>query len=215
MKRAFVQAETMKRAVFVDRDGAICKEVGYMSEPSQFELLPGAAHAIGILNRSGLKTIVVTNQSGIARGYFSEDQLAAIHRHMTGLLGESGAHLDGIYYCPHHPQGTIDSYTITCDCRKPAPGLLRRAAFEHGLELSRSYLIGDKITDMECARRAGMKGILVLTGYGALEQRTITESPLMQPAFIADDLLAAVTWIIQDIQGTGRGNTDNKTERYR
>jgi len=210
-----LQAVAMKQAVFIDRDGAICKEVGYLRDPSQFQLIPGASDAIRLFNRSGLKTIVVTNQSGVARGYFSEDMIAEVHRTMSNTLGEQGAYLDGIYYCPHHPQGIVDHYRKTCDCRKPATGLLKRAAFDHAIELSRSYLIGDKLTDMECAYRAGVKAILVLTGCGAEERRTMTTPRLEEPAFIAADLLDAARWIIEDSQCRNHGNSDNKIERDR
>lgn len=205
----------MKQAVFIDRDGAICREVGYLRDPLQLQLLPGAADAIRLFNRIGLKTIVITNQSGVARGYLNEDTLAAIHRTMSELLGQNGACLDGIYYCPHHPEGTVNRYRYDCDCRKPATGLLKRAALEHDLRLSGSYLIGDKLTDIECAYRAGVKAILVLTGYGAEEYKTMTASGFMQPAFIAADLLDAAGWIIQDFSFASLEDTDHKIKRDR
>ncbi len=166
----------MKQAVFLDRDGVICREEGYISDPRRLQLLPGSGDAIRLFNRNAITTVVITNQSGVARGFFPEGAIAEMNRAMTERLEEQGACLDGIYYCPHHPEGIIESFRKVCDCRKPATGLLTRAARDHGIDLSRSYLVGDKRSDMECACRAGVKGILVLTGYGAEEYR------LMSPA---------------------------------
>jgi len=143
-----------KIAVFVDRDGTICKDVHYMSDPSQFELLPTVAEGIALLNRLGVKVIVVTNQSGVARGYFTEEDLNNIHRHMVKVLLEKGARIDGIYYCPHHPDEG-------CHCRKPNIGLLLKAAKEFNLDLKSCFIIGDRALDIEAGRRAGCITILV------------------------------------------------------
>ena len=141
-------------AVFVDRDGTICRDVHYMSSPDQFELLPGVAEGIALLNGLGLKVIVVTNQSGIARGYFTEEDLHRIHQHMIRILSGKGARIDAIYYCPHHPDEG-------CDCRKPRIGLLLRAAKDFDLDLKSCFVIGDRALDVQAGKNAGCVTILV------------------------------------------------------
>ena len=185
------------RAVFLDRDGTICEEVGYLDSIEQLRLIPGSAAAIRLLNERGLKAVVVTNQSGVARGFFSELRLQEVHEELERLLRLEGAYLDGIYYCPHHPSDGNEPYLGVCDCRKPASGLLVRAAADLGLDLRASYVIGDHHSDVECAQRAGAKGILVLTGHGQNSQAE-TKSWPSPPAYIAPDLYAAVQWVIGD-----------------
>lgn len=202
----------MERAVFVDRDGVISEEVGYLGDRDHLRLIPNSAEAVKLVNQSGLKIIAITNQSGIARGYFSEEMLGHIHRKMEQLLSDQGAFLDGIYYCPHHPEGTVEAYRMECDCRKPAAGLLTRAAQEHSIDVSSSYLVGDKRTDIECAHRAGAQGILVLTGYGKDELRKINSAALAQPAYVAADLRDAVQWIIKEITSGKPGDPHHKIE---
>jgi D-sedoheptulose 7-phosphate isomerase len=147
-------------AVFIDRDGTIARDVPYCSRPEDLELLPGAGRAIKLLNEAGFKVILITNQSGVSRGYFSEETLKNIHCKLKADLNRFEAHLDGIYYCPHHPdQG--------CDCRKPKAGLILQAAREHGLDLTRSFMIGDKIQDVEAGLAAGCKCILIGPGTAA------------------------------------------------
>jgi histidinol-phosphate phosphatase family protein len=141
----------MNRAVFIDRDGTIARDVPYCSRPEDFELLPGAAEGIRTLNQHGFKVIVVTNQSGIARGYFTEEMLTQIHQKMLRELAKHGAHIDAIYYCPHHPDDG-------CDCRKPRPKLVLQAAEELNIDLSQSYIIGDSEMDIELAKQAGCAG---------------------------------------------------------
>ena len=141
-------------AVFLDRDGLICRDVHYLRHPDQFELLPGAAEGIRRLNGLGVRVIVVTNQSGIARGYFTEEDLRRIHQRMEEELGRRGARLDAIYYCPHHPDEG-------CPCRKPRTGMLERAARDFNLDLKRCFMIGDRRLDLEAGRRAGCTFILV------------------------------------------------------
>ena len=202
----------MERAVFVDRDGVISEEVGYLGDCDRLRLIPHSAEAVKLVNQSGLKIIAITNQSGVARGYFSEEMLGDIHRKMEMLLSDQGAFLDGIYYCPHHPEGTVEAYRMECDCRKPAAGLLIRAAKEHSIDVSSSYLVGDKHTDIECARRAGARGILVLTGYGRDELKKINGGASAQPHYVAADLLDAVQWIIKDKTGEKPGDPHHKIE---
>jgi D-glycero-D-manno-heptose 1,7-bisphosphate phosphatase len=202
----------MERAVFVDRDGVISEEVGYLGDRDHLRLIPQSADAVKLINQSGLKIIVITNQSGVARGYFSEEMLGHIHRKMERLLSDQGACLDGIYYCPHHPEGTVEAYRRECACRKPAAGLLIQAAEEHAIDVASSYLVGDKRTDIECAHRAGAKGILVLTGYGEDELSKIESTTLAQPAYVAADLLDAVQWIIKDKASEKPGDPHHKIE---
>lgn len=205
----------MKSAVFVDRDGTISEEVGYISDLDQFRLVPKAAEAIKLINESDLVVIVITNQAGVAKGYFSEETVDHIHKKMEKLLLEHGAYLDGIYYCPHHPEGVVGSYRRACDCRKPAPGLLEQASKDHGIDLAASYMVGDKVTDIELARKVGAKGILVLTGYGRDELQKISDVPVENPAYVALDLFDAVKWIMNDLGIECDGNPDCKIECHR
>jgi len=185
------------QAVFLDRDGTISEEVGYLSSIDRFRMLPGAARAIARLNASGLKVIVITNQSGVARGYFPETFLGEVHEKLGVELAREGAHLDGIYYCPHHPDGTIERYRRDCDCRKPGIGLLQRAALEHNLDLPSSFVVGDKYLDVETGFRAGARSVLVLTGYGADLYASESRTWPRQPGHVAKDLAEAVDWILK------------------
>ncbi len=205
----------MKGAVFVDRDGTISEEVGYIRNIDQFRLMPKSAEAIKLINKSGLKAIVVTNQAGVAKGYFPEEMVSRVHRKMEKTLSEQGAFLNGIYYCPHHPGGVVESYRKTCDCRKPASGLLKQASKDHSIDLSSSYMVGDKVTDIECAHRAGVKGILVLTGYGEDELKKIEGTKAREPEYVADDLFDAVKWIMNNLGVEHNGDTYRKIECHR
>jgi D-glycero-D-manno-heptose 1,7-bisphosphate phosphatase len=187
------------RAVFLDRDGTICEEVGYLDSVERLRLIPGSAAAIKSLNDRGLKAVVVTNQSGVARGFFPESRLRELHGELERQLGKEGAHLDGIYYCPHHPIEGSDPYLKVCECRKPASGLLFQAAANLGLDLKVSYVIGDHYSDVECAQRVGAKGILVLTGHGG-DSLAEKETWPLPPAYIAPDLYAAVQWVIGNVE---------------
>jgi D-glycero-D-manno-heptose 1,7-bisphosphate phosphatase len=140
------------KAVFLDRDGTLIVERGYITVPDNVELIPGAAAAVVRLRDAGWKVIVVTNQGAVAKGMITEDELGLIHFRMVAMLAEQGAQLDGLYYCPHHPDGDQMQYSVECDCRKPRPGLLERAAGEHGIELSESVMIGDTLRDLEPGR---------------------------------------------------------------
>jgi len=179
------------KAVFLDRDGTLIVERGYITVPEGVELIPGAAAAVARLREAGWKVFVVTNQGCVAKGMITEDELGMIHFRMISMLAEQGAELDGVYYCPHHPDGDQMQYSIECDCRKPRPGMLERAAGEHGLELDQCVMIGDTVRDLEAGRGAGSKGILVLTGHGAV---SVTEEHGAD--HVAPDLAAAVDWIL-------------------
>jgi D-glycero-D-manno-heptose 1,7-bisphosphate phosphatase len=185
-----------RRAVFVDRDGTLIRERGYLKDPDQVVLETGAAEAVARMNRSGFAVVLVTNQSGVARGYHTEEDVAAVHRKIESLLAADHAHMDGMYYCPHHAEGAVEAYRQACSCRKPAGGMLWRAAEELGIELRGSYVIGDKRTDAELARREGLTGILVRTGYGESEWKACLQEPdSEQPDRVVVGLEEAVDFI--------------------
>lgn len=179
-------------AVFLDRDGTINEEKDYLHRIEDFEFIPGAAGAIRRLKEAGFLVIVVTNQSGVARGYYSLDEVEILHRHMRKELQAAGASVDGIYVCPHHPVEGIGEYRRECDCRKGRPGMLLRAAEEHGIDLSRSYMIGDKIADVEAGEAAGCTPLMVLTGYGGTESAKVSPDRVRRFA----DLIAAADFIL-------------------
>jgi D-glycero-D-manno-heptose 1,7-bisphosphate phosphatase len=176
--------------VFLDRDGTISEEVGYLNHVNRFRILPRVADAIRRLNEAAWPVIVATNQSGVGRGYFPESLVNTVHELMTQQLLAAGARLDAIYYCPH-------TSADGCDCRKPKTGMLERAAKEHTLDLNRSVVIGDRQADIELARRAGARGILVRTGYGEGEYLWNAAKWPFQPDFVAADLADAVHWILR------------------
>lgn len=186
-----------KPAVFLDRDGTLVEEMEFLVDPDKLRLFPGAAAAVRRLNDAGLPVVIVTNQSMIARGLASEQQLALIHERLTTMLKAAGAHLDGIYYCPHHPDVGEPPYRGPCDCRKPLPGLLYQAAGDLGLDLAQSAMIGDTLRDLEAGAAAGCRTlILVRTGHGAAEEAMTRAAKLGSPALVCDDLVAAVDRIL-------------------
>lgn len=146
-------------AAFLDRDGVLNVDHGYVHRPDQLEWIAGAPQAVALLNRAGYTVIVVTNQSGVARGYYDETAVRHFNAHMQDALRAQGAHIDAFYYCPHHPQGTVAQYAIACRCRKPLPGLLEQAARDWPIDLGRSFLIGDKDADMAAAAAFDVRGI--------------------------------------------------------
>lgn len=192
--------ETLSRAVFLDRDGTVNEEVGYLSDLAQLKLLPGAAQAIVKLNAAGCKVVLVTNQSGVARGYFPESFVHETHELLTNMLAEQGARLDGIYYCPHHPRAGNSHYTVACDCRKPGTGLLDQAARDLAIDLQRSFVVGDKWSDVELGQRAGARSILVRSGFSQDDPGNKRPSHVPEPDRIAHDLLEAVEWILHEVE---------------
>ncbi len=192
----------MKPAVFLDSDGTLNEEVGYVNHIDRFRLFPWTAPAIRKLNEAGIPAIVITNQSGVARGYFPESLVHEIHDRLQAELRLSGAHLGGIYFCPHHPEGKILAYRQACDCRKPSPGMLHRAADALGLDLAASFVVSDRYQDVSMAARVGASGVLLLTGYGKGEWLYHKDTWPAQPAYVAADLLEAVDWILSRIPGT-------------
>jgi D-glycero-D-manno-heptose 1,7-bisphosphate phosphatase len=185
-----------KRAVFLDRDGTISREIGYINHADRYRLLPRTAQAIRLLNDSDYLTVVVTNQAGVARGYFTEDLIWLVCARMETLLAADGAFLDGIYYCPHHPRTGQPPYRADCNCRKPKTGMIDRAAADLDIDISRSWMVGDKISDIEFARGVGCGGAMVLTGYGRGEYTYSRHTWQVKPDHIAEDLLDTVEWIL-------------------
>ncbi|MEJ2422589.1 MAG: HAD family hydrolase [Acidobacteriota bacterium] len=183
--------------VFLDRDGTVTEEIGYVNDPARLRLLPGAAEAIRAFNRAGVPVLLATNQAGVARGYFTEDVLKATLDRLAEMLGILGARLDHMYYCPHHPAVGEPPYRQDCNCRKPKPGMLLAGAADFDLDLSRSYVVGDKISDVGFAQAAGAKGILVKTGYGAGELRYHDGVKLKGPLVVKADLAEAARYILE------------------
>jgi D-glycero-D-manno-heptose 1,7-bisphosphate phosphatase len=184
-------------AVFLDRDGTVTEEVGYVNHPKRLRLLPRSAEAVRRLNAAGIAAVVVTNQAGLARDYFSEDVLHQVNAALTAQLKDAGAYLDGVYFCPHHPSEGQPPFRTDCDCRKPKPGLLHRAAAELGLDLRASVIVGDKPSDLAVAPAVGARSVLVLTGYGLGEWEYRRSTFRVQPDHVAEDLLDAVNWILE------------------
>jgi len=192
------KAETSsRRAVFLDRDGTVADEVGYVNHASRLRLLPRSAEAVRRIRAAGFLAVIVTNQAGVARDYFEEFVVAQTHDRLKALLAAEGTAVDGIYYCPHHPREGVAPYRQECDCRKPRPGMLKQAAEDLGIDLGRSYMVGDGIVDIGAARAAGVVPVMVLTGYGRghFEHRRSTWKE--QPEHVAEDLLDAVEWILE------------------
>jgi len=190
-----------RAAVFLDRDGTINEQMGYINHISRFVLLPGVGEAIRKLNEHDMPVVVVTNQSGLARGYFPPSLLDEVHEKMERELAATGAHIDGLYVCPHHPEAKEEQYRKACTCRKPKIGLLEQAAADLNLDLAASFMVGDRWSDLMCGVRAGATPILVLTGYGRGDQQYIGPGRDIQPAMVASDLKTAVDWILKRRSG--------------
>ena len=184
----------MKPAVFLDRDGTLIEDVGYLDRLDRIALFPWTVDAIRALNRGGFIVVVITNQSGVARGFFTEAFVAETHRHLGARLAAGGARIDAYYYCPHHPDGIVAAYRRQCECRKPASGLVDRAVRELDLDPARSFVVGDKWLDVGLARAAGARGILVRTGTGAAEEAR--PRPDVSADVIVDNLAGAASWIL-------------------
>jgi D,D-heptose 1,7-bisphosphate phosphatase len=188
-------------AVFLDRDGTINEEVGYLDSLDKLKMIPAAHEAIRLINLSGMKAIVVTNQSGVARGFFTEKFVRQTHEVIQTALLEKKASIDKFYYCPHHPTEGTGIYLPNCNCRKPSPGMLLQAAHDLDIELGSSYMVGDRYRDVETAKKVGVKGILVKTGYGREVLQDVDPDVATagnKPDFVAEDILEAVKWIMKD-----------------
>lgn len=186
----------MRQAVFLDRDGTMLEEAGYLASMDRLVFFPYTLDAVRLLNRAGFAVVVVTNQAGIARGIVKEAFVEEAHAHIAKQAADAGARIDAFYYCPHHPQGIVEALRCTCDCRKPAPGLLRRAAADLDLELTTSYMVGDKVEDVLVGRAAGARSVLVRTGYGYDAESRLAQQGVA-PAAVADNLMGAVSWILR------------------
>ena len=182
--------ENSDAAVFIDRDGTVSEEVGYMYTEALYKVFPWTGEAIHRINLKGMKVILATNQSGIERGYFTESTMNRVHNRLREELTKSQAMLDSIYFCPHHPE-------TGCECRKPKPGMLFQAQKELGLDLTRSYMVGDRYLDVRTGKAAGAKAVLVLTGDGVKEYEQHKNAEV-QPDFVAKDLEEAVDFILRE-----------------
>ena len=188
-------------AIFLDRDGTINDEVGYLDSADKLRIIPAAFEAVRLINASSMKAVVITNQAGVAKGLFTEEFVREINGQIQSAFLAQGALINRFYFCPHHPTEGIDPYRLICDCRKPEPGLLLQAAVDLNIDLARSYVIGDRLRDIETAHRVGAKGVLVMTGYGQdlmQEAGPDRANELNQPDYIAQDILEAVHWILKD-----------------
>ena len=181
-----------KAAVFLDKDGTLVMDVPYNVDPGAIVLAAGAADGTRLLHEAGYPLIVVSNQSGVARGYFQEEALKAVEDRLRELLAAAGSSIAGFYYCPHHPQGSAPGYAVTCGCRKPEPGLILRAAEEHEVDVGRSWVLGDILNDVEAGRRAGARTVLIDNG----NETEWVVSPERTPDYTASDLVEAARIVI-------------------
>lgn len=185
----------MNKAIFLDRDGTINEEVNYLHRPEDFRFLPGVPQALKMLTDSGFKLIVVTNQAGVARGYYTEEDVKSLHNYVNRLLEPYGTGIHSFYYCPHHPEHGLGQYKRDCRCRKPDIGLFLRAEAETPVDKEHSYMIGDKLLDIQAGKRYGIPSILVGTGYGTEHRRQSAGAPYYD--YFAENLTAAARWILQ------------------
>jgi D-glycero-D-manno-heptose 1,7-bisphosphate phosphatase len=187
-----------KPAVFIDRDGTTNEQLGYINHLSRFVILPGVSKAVRLLNKNNWWAIIVSNQGGVARGYYPIELVEEIHAFLKSSLKEQGATIDGIFFCPHHPAGILPEYSSECGCRKPETGLIDRARQVFDIDMSSSYVVGDRHVDIELASRLNLKGVLVKTGYGLGEIEYIIPQKRLKPHHVAEDLLDAVKWILNE-----------------
>ena len=186
---------TPRPAVFLDRDGTLIHDIGYLRSADDVAFFPWSVDAVRALNQAGLPVVVTTNQSGVARGILTEPMVEEVHRHVSLLLDAGGARIDAYYYCPHHPEGIVEIYRRRCACRKPGCGMIERASAELDLDPARSFAVGDKWVDVGAAHAAGARGILVRTGYGAAEETA--PPPDLTADAVVDNLVEAVSWILR------------------
>jgi D-glycero-D-manno-heptose 1,7-bisphosphate phosphatase len=186
----------MKPAVFLDRDGTILDELGYLTPSSTVVIYPWSADAIRLLKRAGYTVVMITNQGGIGLGLYDHDFVNATHERLTQQFAEAGAHIDAWYYCPHHPEAVVEEYRVKCGCRKPAPGMLHDAASDLDLDLSKSWVVGDQWRDVQLAHVAGCRSVLLRTGHGALQEAAWPQD-VAPPTATCDNLIAAVSVILE------------------
>jgi D-glycero-D-manno-heptose 1,7-bisphosphate phosphatase len=185
----------MRPAVFLDRDGTLIEETGYLSRLERLAFFPYSVDAIRLLNHAGFAVVVVTNQAGIARGIVRESFVAEAHAHIDAVVRGGGGHIDAYYYCPHYPTGTVPELTRACECRKPGPGMLRQAAADLDLDPARSFSVGDRWHDVAAGQAAGARGVLVRTGLGRDEEAAGLHG--VTPDAIVDTLIDAAAWILE------------------
>ena len=190
-------SQLSRPAVFLDRDGTLIKDIGYLRDARDMALYPWTVDAVRALNQAGLPVVVITNQSGVARGLLTEAMLEDVHRHLSSVVEAGLARIDAYYYCPHHPEATVAAYRKHCDCRKPGCGLIDRASADLDLDPARSFVVGDTWIDVGAARAAGARGVLVRTGYGAAEEKR--PPPNLEADIVADNLIEAVGWILRNV----------------
>lgn len=184
----------MNKACFLDRDGVLITDMDYLKDPEKVELIPRAAEALKMLKKAGYMIIVISNQSGVARGMFEESDVIAVNRKINELLSKDGIPIDDFYYCPHHFEGNVAEYSFECECRKPSPGMILQATEDHDIDLSKSFMIGDKVSDFHAANNAGCHlGILVRTGHGESQIAENDTSGIQ----VCDDISCAVEWYLR------------------
>jgi D-glycero-D-manno-heptose 1,7-bisphosphate phosphatase len=190
----------MNKAVFLDRDGTILDELGYLTPSSTVVIYPWSADSIRLLKRAGYTVVMITNQGGIGLGLYDHDFVKATHDQLTRQFAEAGAEIDAWYYCPHHPEAVVEEYRVACGCRKPAPGMLNDAARDLHLELSKSWVVGDQWRDVQLAHVAGCRSVLLRTGHGA-SQEAAWPDDVAPPTSTCDNLIAAVSVILERDHG--------------
>jgi D-glycero-D-manno-heptose 1,7-bisphosphate phosphatase len=199
-KNSHISVEPKRPVVFLDRDGTLNIEAGYIREVENLNLIDGAGVALKKLNDAGVAAILVTNQTGAARGYYDESHIHALHERLTKLLAEHGAHLDDIYYCPHLAEGTVAPYAIECDCRKPEVGMVEKAFSDHSdLDRARSFVVGDKASDIDLARNCKSTGVLVKTGYGEAVLKGEYQW-VVQADYEASSIVDGIDWILRRLR---------------
>jgi D-glycero-D-manno-heptose 1,7-bisphosphate phosphatase len=184
------------KAVLLDRDGTLIKEKGYITSAKQVEIFSTAPKALRKLAKAGFKLIIFTNQGAIAKGLITEKELAKINNLVDGIYKSKGVKFEKIYYCPHHPEGTIAKYTRVCGCRKPATGMLKNARRDFNIDFKKSFVIGDTMRDMESGYKMGAKTILVLTGYGRKIRNSLTNKQRKMISHVARNISSAAKWIL-------------------
>jgi len=200
------QQDSGDKAVFIDRDGTLNEEVNYLSQAEKVRILPNAIEGIKLLKEAGFKIIVISNQSGVARGYFTEEDVQLINSKINELIMQSGANIDGFYYCPHHPEGAVDKYRRVCQCRKPESSLFLQAAAQKNIDIKKSFIVGDKLSDIQMSESLGARAILLLTGYGPQEREKYCSESHFTLHYIAEDLLDVARWILQQTKENERKN---------
>ncbi len=188
--------KSRRPAVFLDRDGTLIVDAEYLSRPSQIKLFSNSVEALKLLGKAGFYLFVVSNQSGVARGYFPESMVRKVHRKLQQMLKARGARVDAFFYCPHYPKGSVKAFAKVCDCRKPAIGMIKQATLKYPIDLKRSYVVGDKMDDLLLARKAKLAGgLLVRTGNGRKSEKKLKAASLPK-TFVVSDILGAARWIL-------------------